>query len=302
MKLRRSAFTLIELLVVIAIIAILAAILFPVFAQAKLAAKATVSLSNAKQQGLAEIMYSGDFDDYFVLGTAWNTGSDPLCFGGGCFSTWLWLVQPYEKNGQISQDPTNQAQWNVGNSLGSNGALLENTYASEYGYNYCALSPSLGSSPSASLTTAVAGTNPASPATLPMISSKFSTHSYYRATALIDWGYSFTVNYPYDPGTLWNVAAEGPDCNDSNSWCAGNWGTSGNWDFVLPNAKTDGQITGGNSLHATGDIVITYTDGHAKKVTPGFMSAGTNWTPTQSNLQLTNRSAYMWWCNPTAGQ
>jgi len=59
----RKAFTLIELLVVIAIIAILAAILFPVFAQAKLAAKKTVDLSNLKQLGLTTVMYAGDNDD-----------------------------------------------------------------------------------------------------------------------------------------------------------------------------------------------------------------------------------------------
>src|SRR5471032_1528852 len=62
---RRKAFTLIELLVVIAIIAILAAILFPVFAQAKLAAKKTVDLSNLKEISLGAIMYAGDYDDFF---------------------------------------------------------------------------------------------------------------------------------------------------------------------------------------------------------------------------------------------
>jgi len=60
---RVRAFTLIELLVVIAIIAILAAILFPVFAQAKAAAKKTVCLSQTKQVGLGAVMYAGDFDD-----------------------------------------------------------------------------------------------------------------------------------------------------------------------------------------------------------------------------------------------
>jgi prepilin-type N-terminal cleavage/methylation domain-containing protein len=59
----RSGFTLIELLVVIAIIAILAAILFPVFAQAKAAAKKNAALSNLKQTGTAGIMYASDFDD-----------------------------------------------------------------------------------------------------------------------------------------------------------------------------------------------------------------------------------------------
>jgi len=64
---KRSAFTLIELLVVIAIIAILAAILFPVFAQAKQAAKFSVTLSNVKQCGTATIMYTVDSDDVFPL-------------------------------------------------------------------------------------------------------------------------------------------------------------------------------------------------------------------------------------------
>ena len=63
---QRKAFTLIELLVVIAIIAILAAILFPVFAQAKLAAKKTVALSAAKQIGISLALYSSDADDMVV--------------------------------------------------------------------------------------------------------------------------------------------------------------------------------------------------------------------------------------------
>lgn len=90
----RKAFTLIELLVVIAIIAILAAILFPVFAQAKVAAKKSASVSNMKQMGLAQFMYMGDSDDTFV--TSWARG-----FPGDA-SFW---VQPYMKNLGILFDP-----------------------------------------------------------------------------------------------------------------------------------------------------------------------------------------------------
>jgi prepilin-type N-terminal cleavage/methylation domain-containing protein len=65
----KRAFTLIELLVVIAIIAILAAILFPVFAAAKASAKEAAAISNTKQLVLACVMYQGDYDDAFPLGS-----------------------------------------------------------------------------------------------------------------------------------------------------------------------------------------------------------------------------------------
>ena len=64
-----KAFTLIELLVVIAIIAILAAILFPVFAQAREAARQTACLSNLKQIGLGIKMYAADYDELLPMGT-----------------------------------------------------------------------------------------------------------------------------------------------------------------------------------------------------------------------------------------
>ena len=68
---RRTGFTLIELLVVIAIIAILAAILFPVFAKVREKARQTACLSNMKQLGLAFVQYSQDYDEMNPDGVSW---------------------------------------------------------------------------------------------------------------------------------------------------------------------------------------------------------------------------------------
>jgi len=97
----RKAFTLIELLVVIAIIAILAAILFPVFAQAKAAAKKTQALSNSKQETLGYIMYIGDYDGtYYEHAQGMSTGTE-----GPNSLIWNGYIYPYTKNVQIANDP-----------------------------------------------------------------------------------------------------------------------------------------------------------------------------------------------------
>jgi len=88
----KKAFTLIELLVVIAILAILAAILFPVFAQAKMAAKKTADLSNLKQIGLGIMMYTNDYDDFLPRGGHQDAA--------GNWFTWREEIEPYIKNGQ----------------------------------------------------------------------------------------------------------------------------------------------------------------------------------------------------------
>lgn len=124
---RRSAgFTLIELLVVIAIIAILAAILFPVFAQAREAARKTACLSNQKQLGLAARMYMEDNDgslyhhhEGWVLddGTQVDTlpSSADGCVGGGQGNSnaekpWAIFFQPYMKNRQVLFCPSDSTQ------------------------------------------------------------------------------------------------------------------------------------------------------------------------------------------------
>jgi len=114
---RPRGFTLIELLVVIAIIAILAAILFPVFAQAREKARQSSCISNAKQMALATLQYVQDYDETFPFGygtngSVWNTSGGVPFVGdtpanwrtananwvGGMSQYWSNAVQPYTKN------------------------------------------------------------------------------------------------------------------------------------------------------------------------------------------------------------
>jgi len=128
----KRAFTLIELLVVIAIIAILAAILFPVFAQAKEAAKRTACLSNAKQIALSQKMYSGDHDDVLPIFHAYNT--TPAPWVDGHFGTEV-LLLPYMKSKEIFKSPLDSG----GPYLGVDPGLASrpsNTYWQAYGSSY----------------------------------------------------------------------------------------------------------------------------------------------------------------------
>lgn len=93
---KRSGFTLIELLVVIAIIAILAAILFPVFAQAREKARQSSCMSNMKQLSLATIQYTQDYDETFPTGLQ-NSWWD---------NTWYRVVTPYVKSLDVFRCPT----------------------------------------------------------------------------------------------------------------------------------------------------------------------------------------------------
>ena len=109
---KRMGFTLIELLVVIAIIAILAAILFPVFAQAREKARTISCLSNTKQIGLATMMYVQDYDETF-FSQPWPGGCPMAQTGywidGGPMQPqqhWATLVYPYVKNGQVFHCPS----------------------------------------------------------------------------------------------------------------------------------------------------------------------------------------------------
>src|SRR5947207_10733174 len=109
----RGGFTLIELLVVIAIIAILAAILFPVFAQARESARKISCLSNTKQIGLAAMQYVQDYDEGYPVqswdGALMGTTNNDAGSDGKRFFVWPWQLMPYMKNKQILVCPSDPA-------------------------------------------------------------------------------------------------------------------------------------------------------------------------------------------------
>ena len=131
------AFTLIELLVVIAIIAILAAILFPVFAQAKLAAKKTVAVSGAKQISLAAHIYAGDFDDMYVPCAIYNqpgiNNPGALEENGTCFyhlEPFDCILAPYMKSAEAWSVPADSH--GVEDPWTSDGCLWDGQYKNRF--------------------------------------------------------------------------------------------------------------------------------------------------------------------------
>jgi prepilin-type N-terminal cleavage/methylation domain-containing protein/prepilin-type processing-associated H-X9-DG protein len=136
----RGGFTLIELLVVIAIIAILAAILFPVFARARAKAQQNNCLSNVKELVLSMLMYSADYDqEWFTYDAAQsarivaNAANEQL--------GWACAIFPYVKNSQIFICPSTQAGYTIANVYGQSTA----TYAgSDYVMNGSG-NPTIGS-------------------------------------------------------------------------------------------------------------------------------------------------------------
>jgi prepilin-type N-terminal cleavage/methylation domain-containing protein/prepilin-type processing-associated H-X9-DG protein len=117
----RKGFTLIELLVVIAIIAILAAILFPVFARAREKARQTSCLSNVKQIMLGVLMYAQDYDETLPVASHWEAQDNHAPSSG--YTYWFESLEPYVKNTQIFVCPSQPG----GNPLAADPG---------YGWNY----------------------------------------------------------------------------------------------------------------------------------------------------------------------
>jgi len=274
---KRKAFTLIELLVVIAIIAILAAILFPVFAQAKVAAKKTSSLSNNKQTVLAELMYGNDYDDEMVLATqntaTWNN-LPPLQHS----DNWVWLCQPYIKSLRLMVDP---GVGDTNNEFGSgpNSYFYNQNRHAQYGYNYLFLSPfwqcvtSLGRN--------------ADSAVKPANTVMFTTSQVFTISSIVGW-------YDSNAPGAWPLVA--PAVN-ACIWYDGSQG-SGNWSANNP--ANIGKITSSVRIKTYNDgALVGWLDGHVTYSKDTALAAGTDYstavyTNGNAGAQILDLTTYLW--------
>lgn len=264
----KRAFTLIELLVVIAIIAILAAILFPVFAQAKDAAKKTQSLSNVKQIGLGAIMYAGDHDDVVPLAIEWNN-----------WTIWTQSVQPYLKNWNIMWSPNGGDRliksWNQpaydwwGNWK----------YFSQYGYNASYMNHADGTCSNIQINgnafgPPISASAPASPAETIM----------FTETGQDAPDDNVGTNVVYGPGGF----------NADDVCTYGDWGPTDALWYSLNGSTMTTKLGFFRPRHQGG--VVTFVDGHAKLMRPGALAAGTDWNIDQAygTALINDRSKYMW--------
>lgn len=292
----RAAFTLIELLVVIAIIAILAGILFPVFAQAKAAAKATASINNLQQLSTALALYSNDYDDHVVLSGAWNTGNDAGTVGADTVSTWAWLALPYFKSNGLLNDP----------QASPNGVILtgatkdaNDAFSPQYGMNYAYLTPYniTGPDPSAFSQQPISLTQAAEPAGTVLLTSKFT----YAESLIASNGF---LSYDNIAAPANWTTVEVPDCitytSETGNLCWNNWGKN---DFFVNDVSAGegvqkveaGANTGGVALR-NGKAIVTFLDTHTKRMDPTQLAAGTNWRPNNdaSDTVMNDSTRYLW--------
>jgi prepilin-type N-terminal cleavage/methylation domain-containing protein/prepilin-type processing-associated H-X9-DG protein len=203
-----KAFTLIELLVVIAIIAILAAILFPVFAQAKGAAKKTQSISNLRQLGLAWSMYNSDSDDTLMRAHVLTPGKTHFFWGswdGVILRPQEGLLYPYTKSQGVQTDPSFSNHLRT--QLGLTG----------YAYNYAYLSPSRYAPPTWTETPIAVNYG--------QIGTPSETVAFATSARINNWGYSTPTlegNTYMDPPSYDNPTFHGRHSGFGNVlWCDG---------------------------------------------------------------------------------
>lgn len=283
---KRQAFTLIELLVVIAIIAILAAILFPVFAQARESARKISCLSNFRQINTGIQMYTQDYDETLV--PADTNGYSIGCLGCGRPDyVWPELVQSYMKNWQIFRCPSdphaNDRELSVSNydDVTPLSPSNQNYYYSwgaraDVGLNYVFLSPWIYNSAKQFW-----GSQPTA---LPQINAPSSTMMFVDTIWNRD-----SKGIPIGGG---NWVVEAPCIKDSTGAKITPTGFSG-YGGWQPQSSTSWLQFGGAWPRHNKMINISYVDGHTKNITVGALTAGCDVKPGQAGAAF-DRNAYLW--------
>lgn len=286
---KRTGFTLIELLVVIAIIAILAAILFPVFAQAKVAAKGAASISNNKQILTANMIYMSDYDDKAVIVGNMSDLDAPYLLLGTPYKPWSYLLVPYMKSTALFQDPL----WS--NEPGTVDQPDQQiwAYRTQFGYAYMALSPVTPNCPIGWNIETVSNSALAQPADTIMVIQKKARNNNP------DWLWQCGGG-PSSPLWMANIVPS-PLCNlgtvtDPSTYCPPvRWGVGG-WPGYEPPTFEEGRVTGGVAFRKNKFSIVGMADGHTKAMSPSRVAGGTNWTPTRAagSIVMTDSKAYLW--------
>ncbi|HLK14132.1 MAG TPA: prepilin-type N-terminal cleavage/methylation domain-containing protein [Fimbriimonadaceae bacterium] len=272
----RKGFTLIELLVVIAIIAILAAILFPVFAQAKLQAKKAADLSNYKQATLALLMYTNDSDDTYPLSTFWDD-TFTLPFTTGYSWSSAWCVQPYIKNLGIYDCPVdpNQSTYNAAYY-----GIDPSRVTAFQSFQSNAITPAYTMFISAKYPTGVPNPQGLMPDPISMPPCSFygsctadtttTTTSVPKPSTIVLLAGGNNELY----GKFWGC---GPWIQNEIDWCYTGYGISDEWkiDLMVFTVPTDPWYYGWRKFALKSNY--SFSDGHAKTLSPGDMTDPARW-------------------------
>jgi prepilin-type N-terminal cleavage/methylation domain-containing protein/prepilin-type processing-associated H-X9-DG protein len=259
----RRGFTLIELLVVIAIIAILAAILFPVFARAREKARQASCQSNAKQIGLGILMYVQDYDETMPCCTTWGN-TQLWTWDWHKDFTWAQAIHPYVKNWQVHVCPSDV---NAHQGAGTSGQELEWNLglSTDYGLNYMYLSPMNG-----------------------------TPCPFWKGIKLSRVGRPAQCIMIVD--SIWDMVGGAPSGGgnwyvEAPSYCRS---TTGCWYGGWNLNPSSWMCYGGVWPRHNGMANVGFTDGHVKSLNIPAIAAGSNALVSPGNAGVTDWNLYIW--------